>query len=237
MKDWRDLFYYSAGERRALLLLSILIVGILFVLWLTAPDNEPLPLSADVQQTAVVVSPTDSHQSVDSSPPIQKKQPVKSSNTAQRKFNTPFYLQKRPYVSNKYKPGTVVELNAADSVSLQKVPGIGPSFARRIIRYRELLGGFYSVSQLSEVYGIDEERFHKLFPWFVADTALIKPLCINSSDFRTLLRHPYLNKSQVIAISECIRQKGRLDGWSDIMLLDEFDEHDVERLKHYLSFE
>ena len=54
------------------------------------------------------------------------------------------------------------ELNRADTQQLISVYGIGPVFARRIIRYRELLGGFYRPDQLMEVYGFSLEQFEEL---------------------------------------------------------------------------
>ena len=40
MKDWRDLFYFSKSERRALTLLSFLILGAWLLLWVTEPEEE-----------------------------------------------------------------------------------------------------------------------------------------------------------------------------------------------------
>lgn len=51
-----------------------------------------------------------------------------------------------------------VELNSTDSIELIKIKGIGPVFASRIMKYRDLLGGYVSISQLQEVYGIDSDR-------------------------------------------------------------------------------
>ena len=53
-----------------------------------------------------------------------------------------------------------VELNTADSAMLDAVRGIGPYYAKKILRYRELLGGYYSVEQLKE---IKMTYFHPIF--------------------------------------------------------------------------
>src|SRR6187549_162726 len=45
------------------------------------------------------------------------------------------------FISNKLNPGETIELNTADSISLTRVHGIGPSFARRIVAYCKHLGG------------------------------------------------------------------------------------------------
>ena len=48
-----------------------------------------------------------------------------------------------------------IDINTADSTAWVALNGIGPGFAKRIITYREKLGGFYQVDQLKEVYGLD----------------------------------------------------------------------------------
>jgi len=137
----------------------------------------------------------------------------------------------------KLKDGTVVELNTADTTLLKKIPGIGSSFAKRIVGYRNLLGGFYTVMQLSEVYGIDEEKYNALATWFSADPSHIIKLSVNSLPQDSLRRHPYINYAQAKIISQLRKQKGKLSGWENLQLLDEFTDTDKIKLQHYLSFE
>ena len=93
-----------------------------------------------------------------------------------------------------------VELNSADTTELKKLNGIGSVYAARILKYRDLLGGFYSVSQLLEVYNFPEETFKNIENNISADTLLIKKIRINFAEYADLLRHPYLNKKQVEAL-------------------------------------
>ncbi|MDO4755664.1 MAG: helix-hairpin-helix domain-containing protein [Parabacteroides sp.] len=203
--NWRDLFYFSKGERRAFTILLSLVT----ISWMLLYQTEPQPMP--------IHSETDAY-------PIKKPQ---ASN------KRPMPIRKK---SSKYPQGTVVELNTADTTTLKKVPGIGSTFARRIIKYRELLGGFYAVSQLAEVYGIDAERYASLAPWFRVDTSYIRPLSINTLPFASLLRHPYLDYPQVKVIVQLRKQKGSLSGWENLQLLEEFTETDRIRLTPYLSF-
>ena len=139
--------------------------------------------------------------------------------------------------TEKFKEGTIVELNTADTTILKKVPGIGSAFAKRIVSYRNLLGGYYSVTQLSEVYGIDEDRYNAFVPWFSADPSLISTLAVNSLPQDSLRRHPYINYGQARVITQLRKQKGRLTGWENLQLLNEFTDNDKIKLQHYLSFE
>lgn len=86
-----------------------------------------------------------------------------------------------------------VELNSADSLALLDINGIGPAFAKRILKYRSLLGGFVSVDQLKEVYGFTDEMFEKIKPNVTVNADLIKKLNLNKDDFKSINKHPYLS--------------------------------------------
>ena len=70
------------------------------------------------------------------------------------------------YVKKDKPRSLILELNSADSIQLLDIRGIGPVFASRIIRYRNLLGGYYVVTQLKEVYGMREENFAAVSQYF-----------------------------------------------------------------------
>lgn len=65
--------------------------------------------------------------------------------------------------------GTVVSdtinINKASAVELQKLPGIGPAYANRIIEWREENGPFTSSEQLLEIKGIGEKKLGKILPY------------------------------------------------------------------------
>jgi competence protein ComEA len=61
-------------------------------------------------------------------------------------------------------PAAPVNLNAATVAELQKLPGIGPAMAARIVDYRQKSGGFKKVEELMNIQGIGETSFLKLRP-------------------------------------------------------------------------
>ena len=91
-------------------------------------------------------------------------------------------------------------MNTADSVQLLPLPGIGPVFAGRIIKYRNLLGGFTGIDQLEEVYGLKKETIRLISNRIWFDTTIISTMDINSATFGDLLRHPYLQLEDVKAL-------------------------------------
>jgi competence ComEA-like helix-hairpin-helix protein len=99
---------------------------------------------------------------------------------------------------HKYKtrfrtPIPEVNINAADSAQWERLPGIGPSFARRIVRYRNRLGGFHSVQQVSEVYGLADSVFKKIQPFLRLGDVSLRKLSLNDTDEKSFALHPYIN--------------------------------------------
>lgn len=59
-----------------------------------------------------------------------------------------------------------INLNSASAEELQRVPGIGPAMADRLIQYRKDNNGFQTVEDLMQVSGIGEKKFAKMQPFF-----------------------------------------------------------------------
>lgn len=85
-----------------------------------------------------------------------------------------------------------IELNSADTTELKKLKGIGSSFAKRIVKYREILGGYAAKEQLLEVYGFDKEKYKLVSPHVFVDTNLVKKININTSSIEEMKTHPYI---------------------------------------------
>lgn len=134
------------------------------------------------------------------------------------------YLKLEPYIlvekeaeqnatlkAQQVKPAPrTLELNSADSIALLQINGIGPSFAKRIIKYKTLLGGFVVVDQLKEVYGFTPELFEKIKASLTVDQTLIKKIDLNKDDFKTINKHPYFSYELTKALFDT-RRKGAID--------------------------
>ena len=135
---WRDLLYFSRGERRALcLLLAIVAGGWGLMVWMDHHQaaNQP-PAETGPQQ----VAPDDTiPTAVTTADTVITPQTGRQPTTPLRAERAPIDRRVREYrypprESNKFPEGTIVDLNRADSLTLQRVPGIGPTFARRIVK-------------------------------------------------------------------------------------------------------
>ena len=129
----------------------------------------------------------------------------------------------------------LVELNSADSLELVKLSGIGPVFASRILKYRNLLGGFHSKSQLLEVYNFSEETYLNIEDLILADTTRLKKIRINFSSYMELLRNPYLNNDQVQLILDYRDKNGAFSSVNQIYQANLVDSITFIQIKPYLS--
>lgn len=128
-----------------------------------------------------------------------------------------------------------IELNSADSAQLVKLNGVGPVFASRIVKYRSLLGGFYSKQQLVEVYNFPKETYDRIESEITIDSSVIHKIRLNFADFSELLRHPYLNKKQVQTIINYRTNYGALNSVEDLVQLNLIDSVTYIKINPYLS--
>ncbi len=128
-----------------------------------------------------------------------------------------------------------IELNRSDSLALERLPGIGPVLAARIIKYRNILGGFYSSEQLSEVYGITDSLFAVLTKFIETDTFLISKMNLNSLTLEEFEQHPYLNRYQAKAIISYRRLIGPFTSVNQLVANYLVPEETYYRLLPYLT--
>jgi len=128
-----------------------------------------------------------------------------------------------------------IDINTADSTAWVALNGIGPGFAKRIITYREKLGGFYQVEQLKEVYGLDSL-------WVKENKALLKVgagvyrfLKINQVEWKDF-KHPYLPYGQSKVVLAYRKQHGAIKDFEALEKIQLLDLVAWKRLKPYLSF-
>jgi competence protein ComEA len=156
------------------------------------------------------------------------------------------YKRLEPYISipdsgsfiryKKIRPGEIIELNSADSAKLTELPGIGPSYAVRIVRYRGLLGGFLRKEQLKEIYGIDSLKYEGVKNQVSVDVTKVKKISINSISFNQLRLFPYLGYKQVNAIIQYRGQHGNYNSMADLKNVVLLNDTVLTKIEPYLNF-
>lgn len=132
-------------------------------------------------------------------------------------------------------PPAIVYINSADTTELKSLPGIGSFFAKNIVEYRNKLGGFIEISQMLEIYAFDSARLETIMPYISIDSVNLSKINVNTDDFKTILRHPYIEYEDVKKIVNYRESKGMIKDWNDyqnVIIRDNVD----KRLNWYLDF-
>ncbi|MGM0619608.1 MAG: helix-hairpin-helix domain-containing protein [Bacteroidota bacterium] len=128
-----------------------------------------------------------------------------------------------------------VELNSAGKAELMQLPGVGEVFAERILKYRDLLGGFYKKEQLLEVYNFPEETFNNIAENIVADSTSIRKIRVNFAEYADLLRHPYFEIEYVEALLDYREKNGPFNSFDELFQNLPNDSVDFDAVKVYIS--
>lgn len=124
------------------------------------------------------------------------------------------------------------DINTVDTSALKKLKGIGSVFASRVVRFRDALGGFHSLEQLDETYGISPEALQSLKKAAVIGSS-VKQIPINETG---TFRHPYLKPYQVKALLAYRLQHGKFGAVEDLYKIKVLDEETIQKIKPYFSF-
>jgi DNA uptake protein ComE-like DNA-binding protein len=125
----------------------------------------------------------------------------------------------------------------ADSVVLQIVPGIGVGLSGRIIKYRERLGGFHSVNQFSEIYGLKPETIDEIWNYFDFTPKITKRILINSAEIEEVSAHPYISYSEAKVLIAYRKQHGSYSSIVDLKKIKIFKPEWIDKIEPYLSFD
>lgn len=136
----------------------------------------------------------------------------------------------------KYTEIVTIPLNRCDTSALKHIPGVGTGYARMIVSYRERLGGYVSVAQLSDIEDLPADLVRELAKWLTVEPSLVHKINLNKLTLSQLKRHPYLTFTQAKAICDCRRLNGPLHSLADLKLYEEFSERDFARLAPYVAF-
>ncbi len=129
-----------------------------------------------------------------------------------------------------------IEINAATPEQLSEIPGMNESFASRMIKYRKLLGGFYTLDQAGEVYGSKEDYVRLLKKYCYVSTDSIVRISLNNSDLKTLGRHPYIGFDLAKKIINYRNKNGpfqSLEGLKQTGIIT--DENQFNKIRNYMK--
>ena len=120
-------------------------------------------------------------------------------------------------------------------MGLISIKGIGPFYAKQILKYRSELGGFYSYNQFSEIWGLEKLDVEKLKLQTLIDTLYIRKVNVNTIELEQLKIHPYLNYKQAKMIVNYRIQHGDFKQVKDIQKIRPISPEIFRKIAPYLQ--
>lgn len=134
------------------------------------------------------------------------------------------------------KPPIRIDINQASVEDWKKLKGIGNSFGNRIVKYRNLLGGFTHVEQLKEVYGLDAILYVEIREYLINEhPELIQKINVNTADELSLKKHSYIDEKLAKAIVKKRIKKGDFQNVNELQKIGGMDNELFQKLSPYLS--
>jgi|CXWL01.1.fsa_nt_gi competence ComEA-like helix-hairpin-helix protein len=122
--------------------------------------------------------------------PYIKIEPASASNNYKDFTGNPF-TENQP--AKTFAPRyAILDINTADTTAFIALPGIGSKLAARIVNFRDKLGGFYSVAQVGETFGLPDSTFQKIKQYLKLENTSIRKININTATVDELKVHPYI---------------------------------------------
>lgn len=159
-------------------------------------------------------------------PYVKIEQPATGAYTSQ----TFTAAEKKPFVRKEI----TVDINDADTSAFIALPGIGSKLAQRIINFRTKLGGFYSVDQVKETFGLPDSTFRKIQKQLTYRNSAIQRININTASLDVLKAHPYIRYNLANAIIQYRNQHGTFNSVTDIKKIVLVNDSIYNKVEPYL---
>ena len=145
--------------------------------------------------------------------------------------------EKQLPIKNKPKELPDFDINLADTSMLQTIRGVGSILSRRIVEFRDNLGGLVDVNQLYEVYNLDSMVVYNLIDKsYIEGSFKPRPLLINNNTESELAAHPYIAWRQARLIIAYRNQHGDFNSSEDLLKVYSVDEDFIEKIDPYLDW-
>jgi DNA uptake protein ComE-like DNA-binding protein len=132
---------------------------------------------------------------------------------------------------------SLLQINTADSAAIERLPGIGAYFTKKILNFRNALGGFVSVEQLAEIKNLPDTTFQKIKKQIIVEESEVQKLNVNTLPADTLARHPYITLRQAKNIVAFRTEHGAFKQIEEVQRAALFSDSVFKKLKLYLSVE
>lgn len=215
MNNLKKLFSFSSSERYGIAILSFGVIALLlFNSIQTSFTDEVKPINfSNIESESNTLYNESTYSEVEG-----KKNKKDYKSKSNYKSNNAIYIETEKSNNTFIKAIDTfrVEINSASVEEFQKLKGIGEVLSKRIIKFKNSIGGFYSIEQLLDVYGVKQEVLDNNSEHLTINNSKLKRISVNKTEFKEMLKHPYLdynavkcifgfrNKSDSVSVQEAI---------------------------------
>lgn len=160
--------------------------------------------------------------------PATNQKPMPVAETKSPDFNKP--------IATRTTRSTMIDINQADAAEWQTLRGVGPAYAKRITSFREKLGGFNSVEQVKETFGLPDSTFQAIKSQ-LKTSPILRTIAINTATLEDLKAHPYIDARQAAAIVSYRAQHGAFRTLEDLRQMKALSADWLEKISPYLRFD
>jgi competence ComEA-like helix-hairpin-helix protein len=162
---------------------------------------------------------------------------VRITSVQEKTYSNNYSSNYQPYEKKVYERKAIanVDINTGDSAAYDGLPGIGAGFSKRIIKFRDKLGGFYKVEQVGETFGLPDSVFQKIKPYLKISGDNIHKININTATEEELKAHPYIRWQLAKVITEYKKQHGNYKTIEDLKKIMVINEETYNKISPYLS--
>ena len=128
-----------------------------------------------------------------------------------------------------------IDINTADTSAYIALPGIGSKLAARIVNFRDKLGGFYSIHQVGETFGLPDSTFQKIKQYLRLDNPQLKKININTATIDELKAHPYIRYALANPVVAYRNEHGAFAKLEDLKKVMAVTEEVYQKIAPYLT--
>ena len=149
------------------------------------------------------------------------------------------YFQPNNYTKSydNFNSNVEVLVNSSDASQFMKLKGIGPTLSERIVKFRDRLGGFYSTSQINEVYGVEDSIFNSFASQLILKSKDVKKIKINSLSYEELKSHPYIDWKTAKKIVNYREDWHKIKDEKTLLSESIFTKSQLDKILPYLNFD
>ncbi len=142
------------------------------------------------------------------------------------------------YASKNYAKAapSVIDINTATVDDFKRLPAVGNT-AYKIVKFREKLGGFISINQVKETYGLTDSVYQAMLPYLTLTSTNIQKININTASDFDLGKHPYISNDIAKAIAIYRKQHGNYSKIEDVRKIVFINQAMYQKIVPYITVE